>query len=63
MRDFFDIGMAFPALDISVNGMIIKVFRNIVIDSFAILINPPQELIFVAQDAIVFVSRFCIKAY
>jgi hypothetical protein len=34
-----------------------------IIDAFAIFIDPAKELIFMAHEAIVLVSRFRVKAY
>jgi hypothetical protein len=63
MGNFVNIGMTFPARDVSVNGVVVKIFGNIVIDSFAALINSAEKSIFVAHETVVLVSCFCVRAY
>ncbi|MGW8221626.1 MAG: hypothetical protein ACWGP1_05710 [Syntrophobacteria bacterium] len=45
------------------NGMTVDIFCHMIIDTFTIFINPAKELIFVAHEAVVLVSRFSIRAY
>ena len=53
-----NISMTVRAFDTSVNAMVVKDFINIIIPAFAVFIDSSHLSMFVAQKAVVFISRF-----
>ena len=63
MGNLLNIGMTFLAGNGSVNSIFINSLIDVVIDPFAIFINSAKESILMAHEAIIFISRFSIRAY
>lgn len=57
VRDSLNVGMTVAAFDTAVDTMIIQKFINIIIPALAVLIDSSAVAVFVAHEAIIFISR------
>jgi hypothetical protein len=56
--NFGNVSMAVTAFDISVNAVIIKKFIDIIIPALAVSIDSSHRSVFMAHEAVIFISRF-----
>ncbi len=60
VRNFSNVVMTVTAFNFSVNALTVNRFINMVIPSFAIFIDSAAKSMFVAHEAVIFISTFCI---
>jgi len=61
MGQFFNVGMAVSAGDVSVNTFCVHMSVNIIIYPLAIFIDPADETVFMAHETVFFVRGFSPK--
>jgi len=61
MWQFFNVGVAVSAGDVSVNTFCVHMSVNIIIYLFAIFVDPSDEPVFMAHETVFFVRGFSPK--